>query len=338
MCLVFNSRKKMSEEIFIKILNNSASEAEKNNFYKSLQDDESLRQTFCQYKNIYTISNLDVNSNIHLQRDSFERFWNRTKPVKALRMIESWHRYAAVFIIALSTGFLLRYLIPFNKEVKVLSQHITYSSEKGSVSTIYLEDGSAIWLSSATRVTLLRNTSGEMSAQLSGEAYFDMIPDPKRKFDVDLGYFKIKDIGTKFNIRAYSFEPDVYATLVDGKIDLYKNGDQGILSMIPGDYMHYDKPTNRIDISQQDPSIATAWKDGKFVFIDKSLSDICLELENWYNVEIIIQNKTLAKTKYTSVIKRTTTVKMVLKMLALTDKINYKIDERKEVRDIVYIY
>src|SRR5665647_2800881 len=49
-------------------------------------------------------------------------------------------------------------------------------------------------------------------------------------------------------------------------------------------------------------------------------------------------NQSLAKSKYTSVIKRTTTVKMVLKMLALTDKINYSIDERKEVRDIVYIY
>jgi ferric-dicitrate binding protein FerR (iron transport regulator) len=91
-------------------------------------------------------------------------------------------------------------------------------------------------------------------------------------------------------------------------------------------------------VSQQDPSIATAWKDGKFVFMNETLSDICLELENWYNVEIIISNKSLAKARYTSVIKRTTTVKMVLKMLALTDKINYKIDERKEVRDIVYIY
>ena len=91
-------------------------------------------------------------------------------------------------------------------------------------------------------------------------------------------------------------------------------------------------------VSQQDPSISTAWKDGKFVFINKSLTDICLELENWYNVEIIISNKTLASTRYTSVIKRTTTVKMVLKMLALTDQIKYKIDERKEVRDIVYIY
>jgi len=28
----------------------------------------------------------------------------------------------------------------------------------------------------------------------------------------------------------------------------------------------------------------------------------------------------------------------VLKMLALTDKINFKIEERKEVRDIVYIF
>ena len=328
----------MSEEIFSKILNNSASEAEKSNFYKSLEDDETLRQIFCQYKNINTLSNLNLDKNIHLQRDSFERFWNRVKPVKTLRIVESWHRYAAVFIIALSIGFLLRYLIPFNKEVKVLAQHITYTSEKGSVSTIHLEDGSAIWLSSATKITLNRNTSGEMSAQLSGEAYFDMIPDSKRKFDVDLGYFKIKDIGTKFNVRAYNFEPNVYATLVDGKIDLYKGTDQSILSMIPGDYMHYDKPTSRFDVSQQDPSISTAWKDGKFVFIDKSLSDICLELENWYNVEIIIQNKSLANAKYTSVIKRTTTVKMVLKMLALTDKINYKIDERKEVRDIVYIY
>ena len=91
-------------------------------------------------------------------------------------------------------------------------------------------------------------------------------------------------------------------------------------------------------VSRRDPSIATAWKDGKFVFIDKSLAEICRELENWYNVEIIIRDKSLANTKYTSVIKRTTTVNMVLKMLSLTDKINYKITDRKEAHDIVYVY
>ena len=328
----------MSEEIFNKILNTSATEAEKSSFYKSLEDDDALREIFYQYKNLYTVLNLNPSKNIQLQQDSFERFWNRAQPVKAYRMIDLWVRYAAVFIIALSLSFLLRYLVPLKPEVKVFTQHIEYTSEKGSVSTIHLEDGSAIWLSSASKIALDRRSNGEMSAQLNGEAYFDMIPDPSRKFAVDLGYFKVKDIGTKFNIRAYSFEPTVYTTLVDGKIDLYNSGDKSILSMIPGDYMHYNKQANRMAVLQQDPSIATAWKDGKFVFINKTLSEICLELENWYNVEIIIRNKSLANARYTSVIKRTTTVKMVLKMLALTDRINYKIDERKEARDIVYIY
>jgi ferric-dicitrate binding protein FerR (iron transport regulator) len=177
-----------------------------------------------------------------------------------------------------------------------------------------------------------------MSAQLNGEAYFDLVRNPSRKFTVDLGYFKVKDIGTKFNIRAYSAESGVYAMLVDGQIDLHKSEGETLLSMKPGEYMQFDKQTNSITVSQQDPTIVTAWKDGKFVFIDNSLAEICRRLENWYNVQIIIQNKKLANTKYTSVIKRTTTVNMVLKMLSLTDKINYKITDRKEGRDTVYIY
>jgi len=328
----------MSEETFRKILNNSATEEEKGDFYKLLEEDNALREIFYQYKNLNTISILNSDNDIQIQQDSFERFWNRVKPIKAKRMVHLWYRYAAVFVLALSLGFLLQYLVPENKEVMVLTQHITYTSEKGSVSTIHLEDGSAIWLSSASKITLHRSSNGEMSAELNGEAYFDMIPDTARKFSVDLQYFKVKDIGTKFNIRAYSFEPSVFTTLVDGKIDLYKSGDKPAMSMIPGDYLNYDKKSNLMAVYQQDPSISTAWKDGKFVFIDKSLTEICNELENWYNVEIIIRNKSLAKAKYTSVIKRTTTVKMVLKMLALTDKINFKIEERKEVRDIVYIF
>ena len=328
----------MSEEIFIKILNNSATEAEKSNFYISLEEDSTQREIYYQYKNLYAVSNCTANKIANIQQDSFGRFWSRVKPGKSYRMVELWYRYAAVFVIALSLGFMVQYLVQGNKEVSVFTQRIEYTSEKGSVSTIHLEDGSDIWLSSASKITLIKNSSGEVTAQLNGEAYFDLVPDPTRKFSVDLGYFKVKDIGTKFNIRAYSTEAGVYATLVDGQIDLFNGDDKSILSMKPGEYMQFDKQTNHIAVSQRDPSIATAWKDGKFVFIDKSLAEICHELENWYNVQIIIQNKLLANTKYTSVIKRTTTVNMVLKMLSLTDKINYKITDRNEAHDIVTIY
>ena len=176
-----------------------------------------------------------------------------------------------------------------------------------------------------------------MRAQLDGEAYFDMITNPERKLTVDLGYFKVRDIGTKFNIRAYSSESSICASLVDGQIELFDSEEKSMLAMMPVDYLQFQKQTKSLSVTKRDPAIATAWKDGKFVFIDKSLAEICHELENWYNVEIIIRNKSLANTRYTSVIKRTTTVSMVLKMLSLTDKINYQITDRKEARDIVTI-
>jgi ferric-dicitrate binding protein FerR (iron transport regulator) len=328
----------MSEEIFIKILNNSATEAEKISFFNAIEEDREQRELYQQYKNLYVASSLNPKLHESIQKESFERFWNRVHPVKRQKVLNLWYRYAAIVLVTLATSFLVQYLIPNKQQGNEIVQQIEYSSEKGSVSKVLLEDGSAIWLSSVSSVKLEKRGTGEMIARISGEAYFDLVPDSKRKFMVDMGSFKVKDIGTKFNIRAYKDEPGVYTSLVDGKIEFLSKTDQSVLTMKPGEYMQFNKQSMIMTVSEQDPTIATAWKDGKFVFIDKTLLEICHELENWYNVKIVIENKTLAATKYTSVIKRTTTIKLVLQMLSLTDKINYTITDKKEGSDIVLIY
>ena len=338
MCIVFITGEKMSEERFIRILSNSASHAEKNRFYQELEDNNNLREAFLNYKTIYTISVCQNNGKMPIPDSGFEEFWNRLKPVKSITSIQLWFRYAAIFIMALSLGFFAQYIISGKKETPVFTHQIEYTSEKGAVSIVHLEDGSAIWLSSGSKIIIISKSTGEMSALLNGEAYFDMVPNSKRKFVLDLGYFKVKDIGTKFDVRAYHDEKGISASLVDGKIEFSRNEEQPMLSIKPGEYMQFDKLSSQMVVSPQDPTIATAWKEGKFVFIHKTLAEICHELESWYNVEIIITNKSLANTRYTSVIKRTTTVKLVMKMLSLTDNINYKITDRKEAKDIVYIY
>jgi ferric-dicitrate binding protein FerR (iron transport regulator) len=328
----------MSEEIFIRILNNSATEAEKSRFFKSIEEDGDQREQYKQCKNLYVASSLNPELHDSIQKESFERFWNRVHPVKQQKVLNLWYRYAAIVLVTLAISFLVQYLMPNKQPGNEIVQQIEYSSEKGSVSKVLLEDGSAIWLSSVSSVKLEKRGTGEMIARISGEAYFDLVPDSKRKFMVDMGSFKVKDIGTKFNIRAYKDEPGVYTSLVDGKIEFLSKTDQSVLTMKPGEYMQFNKQSMIMTVSEQDPTIATAWKDGKFVFIDKTLLEICHELENWYNVKIVIENKTLAATKYTSVIKRTTTIKLVLQMLSLTDKINYTITDKKEGSDIVLIH
>lgn len=326
----------MIEEVFHKILSNTATEDEKSNFFSSLENDTQKKEEFYAYKNLYSIGSLKPENYRHHQHESFIRFWNTVQPKKSQKFLRLWLRYAAIFIVALVLGISVHSLLIKN-ESGILVQHTEYSSEKGSVSTIRLNDGSAIWLSSGTNLVLDKNKNGEITARLNGEAYFDLVPNSKRKFIVDFGQFKIRDIGTRFNIRAYQSEQTISTALVEGKIDMMNNSGKSFLTINPGELVRYNKSNNEISVNQQDPSIVTAWKEGKFVFIDKTLAEICSELENWYNVEIQIDDKKLAETRYTSVVKRSTTVQMVLKILAVTDQIHYKIMEKKEGKDLIKI-
>lgn len=326
----------MSEIIFQKILNNTASEAEKVDFFSRIENDNEKREEFLQYKNLYILSTLNPENYNQKKNENFERFWDEVQPRQIQKIMNAWMRYAAIFIIASILGFMANYFLNENKPTGQ-EQHLSYSSEKGSVSIIHLEDGSAIWLSSGTNLTINKNKNGETTASLNGEAYFDLTPNPDRKFVVDLGQFKVRDIGTRFNIRAYDSEQQISTSLVEGKIEMINNSEQSFLTVKPGEFVSYDKTSNKISVNKKDPSITTAWKEGKFVFIDKSLSEICKELENWYNIEIMIEDQKLANTRYTSVIKRSTTVQMVLKILAVTDQIHYEIAEKKEGKDIIKI-
>jgi len=327
----------MPEETFHKILNNTANETEKLDFFRSIENAPEKRDEFYHFKNLYVLSTLNPDQYHKQQHESFSNFWNRVQPTGPQRVIAQWMRYAAIFVLASVFGFMADYFLTREETGSSSSNRIEYSSEKGSVSTIHLNDGSAIWLSSGTKLVIDKNQKGESIAKLNGEAYFDLIPNSNRKFIVDFGKFKIRDIGTRFNIRAYQSEQTISTALVEGQIDMMSNSGKSFLIVKPGELVQYNKSDNKISVNQRDPSIVTAWKDGKFVFIDKTLADICKELENWYNVEILIEDLKLANTRYTSVVKRSTTVEMVLRILAVTDQIHYEITNKKEGKDIIRI-
>ena len=62
----------MSEETFIRILNDSATEAEKSSFYMELEKNGAMREQFLQFKNLYTVSTYQDTAGIKLSVDRFE--------------------------------------------------------------------------------------------------------------------------------------------------------------------------------------------------------------------------------------------------------------------------
>ena len=85
----------MTENTFHKILNNSATEKEKAEFYRSLENDPEIKSDFIRYKNLYFVSTLGHKEYAAQGKHSFNNFWNIVQPSKTKTIVVQWMRYAA---------------------------------------------------------------------------------------------------------------------------------------------------------------------------------------------------------------------------------------------------
>jgi ferric-dicitrate binding protein FerR (iron transport regulator) len=312
----------MDNTTILKILQNQATDEEKKDFFLRCEVEKKFKDEYIRLKNLWALSIDEKHCN---KKQQFEQFWlkaNKTKQTIAKRVLFEISKYAAIVILTLGLGNLLNSTITHSQGDDLIQ---TFSSEIGSVSSIELNDGSKIWLNTGSELKFTEKTEKKIVASLTGEAYFEIEHNPNRKFIVEVEKLQIQDLGTKFNIRANKQDNKIITTLIEGVIDIQTIKGKSLFKMKPNDHFIFNKITNKHLIEKIDANLAAGWKDGKFVFIDKSLRDICDEFERWYNVKIIIANKSIEQKIYTSVLKRSTTISQMLEMLKLTDGIEYEI-------------
>ena len=84
-----------------------------------------------------------------------------------------------------------------------------------------LPDGSTVWLNAGSRLTydsLYGTTLREVT--LSGEAYFDVVKNPKKPFIIHTGKINIRVLGTVFNVKSYPEEQTIETSLIKGSIEV----------------------------------------------------------------------------------------------------------------------
>jgi ferric-dicitrate binding protein FerR (iron transport regulator) len=326
----------MDHQTSQRILEGNASEKEKEAFYKELEENSEAKKEFTALKelwNLYHISHHRLS--LERKKQLFHEFKltvQRKNRKTVPQLLLNATKYAAVILLALCSGFYLHALQNPTSSGTLRELH----SENGSISSVVLEDGSKIWLNSNTTLVMLEEKS-KVTAKLNGEAYFEIKHDPKREFIVDLGKIKVKDLGTKFNISAYPEDQFYRTTLIEGDVTILNAEEKEINTLAINQTFRFSPDDLSSGIEKLDPSVVTGWTSNKFVFIDKPLEEICQEFEKWYGVSMIIKDEHLKHEKYTSVIRRTTTIGQMLEMFRLTTGINYKFENEENESVIVSI-
>ena len=203
------------------------------------------------------------------------------------------------------------------------------SVPKGGEYRVELEDGTKVWINSASRLRYPVIFSGDTrEVYLEGEAYFEVRKDVGRPFIVHSGGQKVTVLGTSFGITCYASEVNDYTTLVSGKVNVeFGQGNQSFV-LDPGMQVAYNKASGAVTERKVDVAEFVAWKEGKYVFKQKRLEDILSTLSRWYDFDVFYQNTDVKDVLFSGELRRFEDFGYLLRMIERTSDVKFIIDKK----------
>lgn len=195
----------------------------------------------------------------------------------------------------------------------------TLSTPRGGQFRVQLPDGSMVWLNAASSIRYPTAFEGaERVVSITGEAYFEIAKDAARPFKVKINDKEaIEVLGTQFNVNAYTNEPILSATLMEGSIRIGEN------VLKPGQQWQNGK------IMPADISKVMAWKNGLFNFENVSLQQAMRQLERWYDITVVYE-KGVPDKYFEGKMSRDVSLKGLLKVLETTG-VNFRLEKDKRL-------
>ncbi|GAC1439199.1 MAG: hypothetical protein NVSMB63_04350 [Sediminibacterium sp.] len=271
---------------------------------------------------------------------------------------------AAVITVVVGAGYLIRdqkNITPGSTPVK----QNEVVAKKGARSKMLLPDGSTVWLNSESKLRYSSNSFNgtNREVELSGEAFFDVVKDPRHPFIVHTSKIDILVLGTAFNVKSYPEASTIEATLIRGLIEVVKKGQPNAprLYLHPLEKLVYTKEPDsvtaapqtatvshqgikaRADKEEKDIAISmvaknlpdsvlpeTSWIYHKLIFDGESFAEMAKRMERWFNIKLVLEDEKVANYRF-RVVFENESIEQALHALQLTALFNYKIYPRNEV-------
>lgn len=252
--------------------------------------------------------------------------------------------------------------VDLQKNVHMSGEIIEVLAIKGEQRVLMLPDGTQVRLNANSRLSYpARFEKGNRVVELFGEAYFDVVKDPKAPFIIKTDKMDVQVLGTTLNVRAYPDDDRAETSLLTGSVKIFSKFDPAKIVVLEpnqryvihhGQSEFVTQDPDRTQASENiapyvteyhvvDLSIGTEadvpkeieWIHRRLTIRDEPLSEVVVELERWYNVEFRIENPEVAQQRYSAKFENEN-LDTLLKALQLVMPFNY----RKEADGTIIIY
>ena len=219
-----------------------------------------------------------------------QRFMSEIKRERGRRSVgRKWMWVAAVLLpfvfLSVSLLFLVNRTGIFSE-----TEYAEISVPYGEQMRVILQDGSIVHLNSDSRLRYPKQFGlFNRTVELWGEGYFNVARDENRPFKVDLQGVEVRVTGTRFNVKAYAAEPNIWVTLDEGGI-LFRDHNAKEYRLVPGESAEYNRQSGKCLISRPDNmEQISAWRSNSLNFYLTPLNEIIKVMERHYDVHFIVK-------------------------------------------------
>lgn len=282
----------------------------KNRFYNGDQD--AIRESTAR-------SLLIIQDKLGLQRDS--------PPVVTIRrpkMLGRWLAAACVlFLLSISSIFY------FQNSKKQLTYTVV-STGAGQIKQLKLPDGTVIWLNAGTTIRYASDFNrNDRQIDLKGEAFFDVVHDKDKPFNVHSGNVHTHVLGTAFSISAYPNSLTNNVTVVRGKVQV-SNTRRVLAYILPNQALEYAIKGEKGTVLNVSSEKVVSWTSGKLAFMDMPMQDIAIHLQNWYGVRFVFKNQQIRNTRFTASFNNTISLNDLLAVMYDVSHVHYRLDTKTQ--------
>ena len=313
----------MDQESLIRYIVGDATTEEKSSIAIWLDADPEHMREFLAFRKLYDITlwHEDI-MDAHITYTSKIK-----KPFKVKNLIVEVLKIAAIFAV---TFWGIRYfqpslsvVVPVVVPVAMQTIHVP----AGQRAELTLTDGTKVWLNAKTTFVFPNHFStNSRNVTLDGEGYFEVASNKNQPFIVKTEKYNVKVWGTQFNVMAYSGNPIFETSLLEGSVELLSPGTDKGLMIHPNERIFLkNNSLVRAPISNFNHFL---WKEGLISFDNESFTEMADKLELYFDLKINLENDQILNNRYTGKFRMKDGVEHILKVLQLSNKFRFKIDEK----------
>lgn len=213
-----------------------------------------------------------------------------------------------------------------------LPSMITVESNDNSRTRLVLPDGTEVCLNSGSSITYpSRYTDSERNVTLSGEAYFKVTHNKEKPFIVNAlnKKYKVKVLGTEFNMQAYRDDNVIQTTLIVGSVQVDIQGNNTKTVLLPSQKAIYSVQNNELEVVTANTDRETDWMYSRLVFKKTPMPEVLARLSRFYKVEFDVRNKIIDTYTFTGTFEDKP-LYQVLDYMKISSQIDYNITYQKD--------